>query len=117
VALLDKILILEDRKYQAYKALKLDNDHVIYFVGDEIRCSKIFSTSESDWLHIEDLESRKILADKVRVIDEEEQLKDIRDVILNTDITLHTYITKMHKYGEEGSLRLIEPGGYKPKRI
>jgi hypothetical protein len=117
MTLIDKVLIMSDNKYHAFKCLNLDEQHVLYFDGDELRCSKVFPTSESDFLHVEDAASRTILGVEVNVIDEEEQLKDIKDVILNTDITLHTYITKMYKYDPEGSLGLIKPGGYKPKRI
>jgi hypothetical protein len=90
---------------------------VIYFDGDQLRCSRVFPTSESDLLHVEDASSRTILAVEVNVIDEAEQLQDVKDVILNTDITLHAYITKMWKYDSSGSLGLIEKGGYKPKTI
>jgi hypothetical protein len=68
-------------------------------------------------LHVEDSESRMIIANEVKVINEEEQLEDIRDVILNKDFSVYDYITKMWKYDEEGSLGLIEKGGYKPKSI
>lgn len=117
MTLLDKVLVMEGNRYKTFKALKLDETHVLYFEGDELRCSRVFPTSESDFLHVEDASSRTILAVEVNVIDEAEQLQDIKEVILNTDITLHAYITKMYKYNDEGSLGLIEPGGYKPKSI
>jgi hypothetical protein len=108
---------MEDNRYKAFKALKLDETHALYFEGDELRCSRVYPTSESDFLYVEDAGSRTILAVGVNVINEAEQLQDIKEVILNTDITLHAYITKMYKYDPTGSLGLIEPGGYKPKRI
>jgi hypothetical protein len=117
LALVDKVLVFANTMYLSYKGLKLDDNHILYFDGDELRCSKFHRTIESDFLHVEDSESRMIIASEVKVIDEEEQLKDIKNVILNTDITLHDYITKMWKYDPEGSLGLIEKGGYKPKTI
>jgi hypothetical protein len=117
LTLLDKVLVMEDNKYKAFKALKLDETHALYFEGDELRCSRVYPTSESDFLHVEDASSRAILAIEVNVIDEAEQLLDIKNVILNTDITLHAYITKMWKYDEECSFGLIERGGSKAKRI
>jgi hypothetical protein len=117
LALVNKVLAMANSMYLTYKGLKLDDNHILYFVEDELRCSKVYRTDESDFLYIEDSESRTILANEVKVIDEEEQLEDIKDVILNKDISLYDYITKMYKYDDLGSLGLIEKGGYKPKKI
>lgn len=113
MALTDKVLVRVLNRYEEYPALMLNETHAIFFTDNNITCCRVFPTSLSSFLHVEDAENSFYFAMNVKVVNEEEQLKNVKEQILK--MSLLDYITKIYKETSEPNLNLIEVGDYKVK--
>ncbi|MGD6896122.1 hypothetical protein [Bacillus infantis] len=114
MTLLNKVLIMEDDMYQAYNCLMLDDDHALFFTEYTLNLSKVYPTSESSLLFVEG-DKRIYLATHIKILDEERQLEEAKEMILKA--SLYDYLTKVYEYCPEGSLGIISPSDWKVKKV